>query len=79
MAAKNGKNTVDLAIMQTRIEYIAKSIDSFTSWAKDTDNKIDIQSNKITAIEQKIGILATFQAAFTVVISGVASFLGAKK
>jgi hypothetical protein len=79
MASKNGKTTVDMAVIQTRIEYIAKSIDVFTIWAKETDNKIDNQSNKITALEQKVGILATFQATFTVVISAIASFLGVKK
>ncbi len=76
---KTRGETIDMAVMQTRIEYIAKSIDTFTSWAKETDTKIDIQSNKITALEQKVGILATFQAAFTVVVSAIASFLGVKK
>ncbi len=57
------------AVINTKLEYIQKSIDTIN----EKMDKIDQHESRISSLETKTGMYAAFQAAFTVIVTSIVS------
>jgi hypothetical protein len=71
--------TSDIAVIKTKLDYIAKSIDEFTQWSSKIEERIDCIGKEQESTKTKLSILTVFQSSLSVVIGAIAAYLGGRK
>jgi len=69
----------DIAVIKNEIKNLSSKFDSFTSDYKEYCKKVDTVENRQIAVETKVSNLAIFQSVFSIIIGGIATYLGIGK
>lgn len=72
------KDDVDLAIINTKMDFIKEKVTKIEANLDKINEKIDAHDIKLTSLETKSGLMAGILTIFTVISSSIAAFLGIK-
>jgi len=74
----DGNGRVTLAVLSTKLDHIIKRLDDFDDGAEGREIRIRTLEQKMIHIEERTGIAAALQAAFTAVAATLAGWIGTR-
>jgi uncharacterized coiled-coil DUF342 family protein len=72
-------NTQNIDVIAYKIDELKKMFEKMDRKVEDLGDRFDKVENRQTAIEGKVGTLATLSTVFTIIASALAAFLGSKR
>lgn len=72
----DSSNKIDLAVINTKLNYIQSDINEIKQTLKDMGALTDNHSNRISSLETQTKNMGVFQASFTAIAAAIAAWLG---
>jgi len=69
----------DIAIIKTKLEYIAATLTRIENNNATMESRINNNENRVISLEARTNNMAVFQTVFSVVVGAIASYLGVNK
>lgn len=78
MLEVEGNGKVTLAVLAAKLDYITEKLDDFNEGACDREKRLRTVEGQVGRLEERQGVIAGLQAAYTTIAAVIAGFLGTR-